>query len=470
MTRHYFRVHGPAVEPLRARGGTGAISCPISSRAGTSHEPVLAGRRLRATARRLPPSKRTTSHIRCESPVSSRQRLSRWLWLVKWLLAIPHFVVLLFLWIAFFVLTVVAFFAILFTGRYPRAIFDFNVGVLRWTWRVGFYSYSALGTDAYPPFTLADVTRLSGTARGRLPAVALARLVLVKWWLLALPHYLVIGVFTGGALGRPRRGRAANWSDAQRPGRPAGPVRRHRAAVHRPLPEVGLYDFVLGINRWVFRVVAYAALMTDAYPPLVDTGEFDGPTEPCRSTPAGEPSGAPAPRRGRWIAPAAAMPPVSDLQRRTSPRPRRRCPCPPRRSRSPRRARRPSTRCFTPTATTFDRRIERVGFKGSASATFSASGSATFWARLDSDVAQLSFSVAGSSCVCDSRQRALPFRTSRSSVRMRTWLGNRGDPHLLWLRCADLAESRRDGRSFLYLAYPARRRLVDAHLSAVGTR
>src|SRR2546423_15678870 len=83
--------------------------------------------------------------------------LSRWLWLVKWVLTIPHYIVLFFLWIAFAVMSVVAFFAILFTGRYPRPIFEFNVGVLRWTWRVNYYAYSALGPPQYPPFPPAQV-------------------------------------------------------------------------------------------------------------------------------------------------------------------------------------------------------------------------------------------------------------------------------------------------------------------------
>src|SRR5207248_7124339 len=82
--------------------------------------------------------------------------VSRWLWFFNWFLLIPHILILIFLWIAFILTTIGAFFVILFTGRYPRGIFDFNLGVLRWTWRVAFYSYSALATDRYPPFSMSQ--------------------------------------------------------------------------------------------------------------------------------------------------------------------------------------------------------------------------------------------------------------------------------------------------------------------------
>ena len=182
--------------------------------------------------------------------------LSRWLFLVKWLLAIPHFIVLLFLWIGFCVATIIAFFAILFTGRYPRGLFDFNVGVLRWTWRVGFYSYQALGTDKYPPFTL-ERTDYPADVTVEYPERLSQVLVLVKWWLLAIPHYMVTSILSGG-FGERRGGGLIEllvFFSAV-------------ALLFTGRYPRGIFELVLGMNRWVIRVVAYATLMTDRYPPF----------------------------------------------------------------------------------------------------------------------------------------------------------------------------------------------------------
>lgn len=213
-------------------------------------------------------------------PVHVEARLDspgRWMWLVKWILVIPHYLVLFFLWIAFVVLSVVAFFAILFTGRYPRGIFEFNVGVLRWTWRVSYYAYGALATDRYPPFSLDAAPDYPAGLEIDYPGQLSRGLVLVKWWLLALPHYLVVGLFAGAtvfAVGGVADGREPLMWGSGLIGLlvlVAGVVLLFTGRYPQPV-----FDFVLGMQRWVLRVAAYAALMTDAYPPFrLDQGGAD---------------------------------------------------------------------------------------------------------------------------------------------------------------------------------------------------
>jgi hypothetical protein len=245
-----------------------------------------------------------------------QDRLSRWLWLVKWLLAIPHYVVLFFLWIAFAVLSVVAFFAILFTGHYPRRVFDFNVGVLRWTWRVAYYAYGSLGTDQYPPFSLEERADYPAHLEVEYPEHLSRGLVLVKWWLLAIPHYIVVAIFVGGGW------YVATDGDTQTSGFGLIGLLVLIAAV--VLLFTGRYprsifDLVLGLNRWVLRVAAYASLMTDQYPPFrLDQGGSDPgtavmssggtpvspPAQPVPPAPAttGPVPPAPPPAPGRWSA------------------------------------------------------------------------------------------------------------------------------------------------------------------------
>ncbi len=193
---------------------------------------------------------------------------SRWLWLVKWVLVIPHVIVLVFLWIAALVLTVVAGFAILFTGRYPRGIFDFNVGVMRWTWRVAFYTIDALATDRYPPWTLRSVPDYPADFTVDYPQRLSRGLVLVKWWLLAIPHYLIVAVLSGG-WGAGRMGNGPGLITI------LAVVSAVILLVRGRYPRQ-LFDFLMGLNRWCYRVLAYVALMTDEYPPFrLDMGGAD---------------------------------------------------------------------------------------------------------------------------------------------------------------------------------------------------
>ncbi|MBZ5741216.1 DUF4389 domain-containing protein [Nocardioides mangrovi] len=205
----------------------------------------------------------TTYPVRVDADLDTDLR--RWLWLVKWILALPHCIVLVFLWIAFAVLSLVAFFAILFTGRYPRGIFDFNVGVLRWSWRVGYYAYDALGTDRYPPFSLGEHPDYPARLEIDYPEHLSRGLVLVKWWLLAIPQYLLVGLFFGGVHEAGSAGLVGLLV-----------LFAAVALLFTGTYPATIFDLVVGLNRWGLRVAAYAALMTDEYPPFrLDLGGSD---------------------------------------------------------------------------------------------------------------------------------------------------------------------------------------------------
>ncbi|MGH3399355.1 MAG: DUF4389 domain-containing protein [Streptosporangiaceae bacterium] len=234
-------------------------------------------------------------------------------------LAIPHYFVLALLWIAFVFLSIAAFFAIVVTGRYPRSIFSFNVGVLRWTWRVQYYTYGALGTDRYPPFSLDEVPGYPAHLEIEYPERLSRGLVLVKWWLLAIPQYIIVGLFAG-------RSGWTVWRLGSHDSGWAGGgligilvlIAAIMLAVTGRYPQA-IFDLVLGLNRWVLRVAAYAGLMTDKYPPFrLDMGGAE---------PGGRlsvPSSGPGPGPGAGPASAAGL-----TDRKAEPGPHSPSPAPP---------------------------------------------------------------------------------------------------------------------------------------------
>ena len=187
-----------------------------------------------------------------DDPVRVRSAIdapSRRLWLVKWcVLAVPHYPILIGLYLLYPLVTIAAGIAILFTGRYPRPLFDFNVGVLRWSWRLMNYRFPMNSTDKYPPFTLASVPDYPADLEVDYPESLTNRAVLLQRWLLGLPQIILC------------------WS--------LEPFLQALCVVNAVwlgcvgTINQGMFDLLMGIVRWRYRVAVYVSLMRDEYPPF----------------------------------------------------------------------------------------------------------------------------------------------------------------------------------------------------------
>ena len=149
---------------------------------------------------------------------------------------------------------------------------------MRWNWRVAFYAYAALGTDRYLPFTLAR-TDYPADFGAEYPQRLWRGLVLVKWWLLSIPHLRIVATITGSSTIR--------WTDPENPGvryeTGSGPSLLGLLVLIAAVILLftgrylrSLFHLILGLNRWIYRTITYTALMRDEYPPF----RLDqGPTE-----------------------------------------------------------------------------------------------------------------------------------------------------------------------------------------------
>jgi hypothetical protein len=169
---------------------------------------------------------------------------NRWMILIRWLLALPHAIVLYFLQVIFMILTFIAWWAILFTGKYPAGLFRFNVGVLRWGQNVNGYIYFH---NAYPPFSL-DEGEYDRVTLQIDRADSYSRWKIFLKWLFVIPHLIVV------------------WALAIASA--FAYLYVFFAVLITGRYPRGACEFVIGVQRWSVRASAYAMLLVDPYPPF----------------------------------------------------------------------------------------------------------------------------------------------------------------------------------------------------------
>jgi uncharacterized protein DUF4389 len=188
-----------------------------------------------------PPPSDYPANVEIEYPTE----LNRWLPLVKWLLAFPHYIALFFVGIAAFFVVIWAFFAVLFTGRYPRGAFDFLVGTLRWGFRVAAYVH--LMVDAYPPFSLDDDPAYPVRVNVEYPE-RIANWRPLVHWLLVIPYLIVASIlyWLTGILTI---------------------IAFFTVLFTKQIPR-GIFDLMIPGLRWNLRGYVYGYWMTERYPPF----------------------------------------------------------------------------------------------------------------------------------------------------------------------------------------------------------
>ena len=182
-----------------------------------------------------------------ELSVEYTERPNRLLWIIKWLLALPHALVLMLLSLPMIVTPFLSWLAVLVLGRYPQFLWNYHAGLLRWGWRVNFYAYEVGNTDQYPPFSFGPRDDYPADLHLEYPETS-SRLTALVRWLLVIPHWIIM-YFLGMI-------------------RSILVLLALLALLFTGRYPEALFDIIMGMNRWDYRVAAYSLLLVDDYPPF----------------------------------------------------------------------------------------------------------------------------------------------------------------------------------------------------------